>query len=250
MVLADRKNSTGSQCDGESVFNEKGCSLSTAAVPVTHCGGLVKASYSGNLREAHCGDTSEIVVFSGGNHPTGEVYGGIDDTINNASAYATLFKTEGFMCSDSAISARAKSGCRILFASTHYRIDEYPVGPQKHSDVESFNFEMRRWVDGGGCGARTLFADVYNFTRALVVNHFNESLQMTHDRIHWSRTVNLIKVRKSWLFILARCWGLSSSHCPPFPPTNTHTNTLELEGAHHHQNISGRCLVLSLFVKP
>ena len=200
MVLADRDNSSFSRklstCDGESVFDEKGCSIQAASsLPAanTLCRGLVTLGYSGDYHQAHCTDPTVMLIFSGGNHPTGEVWGGIDDTINNATAFSAFFKEESMICSVADIAVRNTTGCKIMFSSTHYSIDEFPMGPQKHEDVESFNLGMRAWVESGGCGTTTVFGDVYNMTKALVLGHFNESMRMTHDRMHWSRTVNMIK---------------------------------------------------------
>ena len=198
MVLADRDNSSRSlsACDGESVFVEKGCSIQAASnLPAanTLCRGLVTLGYSGDERQAHCTDPAVMLIFSGGNHATTEVWGGIDDTINNATAFIAFSKQESMICSVADITVRNKTGCKIMFASTHYRIDEFPMGPQKHADVERFNVGMRAWVESGGCGTTAVFGDVYNLTKALVLGHLNESMLMTHDRMHWSRTVNMIK---------------------------------------------------------
>jgi len=204
-------------CLHDNQFDEKGCYLNgtlefsgRAKDRPTYCleetGHAVTILYSGNVKElggyllskreqdSQAAATNSIVVFSGGNSATHPVYGGIDGSINNASAYFELYSEYG-VCQVAA-RLQKKSPSVATFLSTHYRIDEYHTGPQSHKDVENFNLGMKEIFASGRCGRGNIdFIDVYNMTSQLVLNHYNESLLMTHDRMHWSRNVNLLKAQ-------------------------------------------------------
>lgn len=75
-------------------------------------------------------------------------------------------------------------GCRLM--ST--RDSEEP------QVVRDYNAEMRRFFDSGACG-KFNYADVYNMTAQLSLEHPAQAAQMTFDKVHWGMEVNLIKAQ-------------------------------------------------------
>ena len=62
--------------------------------------------------------------------------------------------------------------------------------------IRHFNIGMREYFEAGHCGPGHV-VDVFNMTDALVSNEdvATEAPALTHDGVHWSAVVNLLKVR-------------------------------------------------------
>ncbi len=62
--------------------------------------------------------------------------------------------------------------------------------------IRHFNVGMREYFEAGHCGPGHV-VDVFNMTDALVSNEdmASEAPALTHDGVHWSAVINLLKVR-------------------------------------------------------
>lgn len=188
------------ECQGDAQFSEKGCSVNGSLVnepvrqsvsaeeePLCHfMGHRVDLSYSGSESFQCGGGNGTIQLFSSGNHAQVD---GQSWSINNATAsMGNFFATH--TC------APETQKCISGFVSTHHRIAVFPDGYQRYVDVKNFNLGMRAYIEGGACGPRFSYIDTFNFTEALVLTFArNETNTMTHDGVHWSRTVNLLKAQ-------------------------------------------------------
>ena len=67
---------------------------------------------------------------------------------------------------------------------------------ENHQMIRHFNVGMREYFEAGRCGPGHV-VDVFNMTDALVSNEdmASEAPALTHDGVHWSEVVNLLKVR-------------------------------------------------------
>ena len=83
--------------------------------------------------------------------------------------------------------------CRI---TTHQRLNSIILtGPTREEHrISTFNAGMRTWFEAGHCGPAHV-VDVYNMTKALVTTRPEEAKPLTHDGLHWSMVVNLVKVQ-------------------------------------------------------
>lgn len=182
--------------DGNEQYAEKSCSfLGINHLPLDYCGKRVTISYSsGGI------DSDKVSFISYGN---GVVNAYNTSSINNATLNMWLLEHRG-ICAKNKIFKRP-----AFILSTHYRIAEYKGrGRQNHEDVEQYNNEMRHFIENEGRCGNAIFVDVYNMTKGLVMKHFNDSLSMSFDHMHYTRNVNLLKVQ----IALAHVMKLPSSH--------------------------------------
>ena len=87
-------------------------------------------------------------------------------------------------------------GCRRR-VTTHQRLNTikhagFPT--EDHSRIHTFNVGMREWFEAGHCGPGKV-VDVFNMTHSLVTERAFEAAPLTHDSVHWSMVVNLLKAQ-------------------------------------------------------
>jgi len=219
--------------NGDGQFSEKGCSQSLAHIAVNSgeaslCQGRVKLEYIPNdytvedYTKRYCTSSSTLLLWSAGSHP---IHGtGFDGTQHNAPAYQAFFESLQF-CSGNgnnsdtsstdfpkpspspggsveapdavAVAIKQYPPCIMAWMSSHHRMVEV-FGRNSHTHIEEYNTEMHSYFDSGKCGSlgkRLIYVDAFNFTKALVNEHEADAMLMTHDKVHWARVVNLLKVQ-------------------------------------------------------
>lgn len=128
-----------------------------------------------------------IVLYSVGNHPTARHVK--RSGVHNATITASILYNN--YCNPAVARYNKYVGMKnVYWVSTHTRLFHY-FEDETEERILEFNLEMRDYVEKH-CPPMG-YIDVYNMTDALVTNHYNESLTMTFDRVHWGFNVNLLK---------------------------------------------------------
>ena len=126
---------------------------------------------------------------------------GMDETINNATAYQRKFLKDRSVCQY--MRENSRNNCHLVWISTHFRPKEMPHHSEhpewtyanSHRAITQYNEVMREWFESKNCGKQTKYIDVFNMTRQLVSNFYLESQNMTYDGCHYGAVVNLLKAQ-------------------------------------------------------
>ena len=187
------------ECVGESQFEEKYCRHKVA----THkrvCG--VDVTLSGHafchLDAGSQIGANDVVVWGFGNHPYDMNYDLMRGVYDAHALVDAVFKP---LCSRPGFNAS-----KVIYLHNHARLDTRDFPHQTVAGIRKFATDvgplLEKW-----CGISNT-VDAYNLTSTLVHTERMDVLaNMTHDRVHWSRTVNVIK---GWLLI-KRMLSLPSS---------------------------------------
>lgn len=169
--------------DGNEQYGEKSCSfLGINHLPESYCDGHLTISY---CADPTIGATISLISYHNG---IVDPYG--VESINNSTLNMEHLENMGICARDKVFKFPT------FVISTHYRINEYKgLGKQDHEDIEQYNDEMRHFIEVEKRCGNAIYVDVYNMTKALVLNHYNDSLSMTFDRVHYTRNVNLLKAQ-------------------------------------------------------
>ena len=178
------------ECVGESQFEEKYCRHKVA----THkrvCG--LDISLSGHafchLDAGSQIGANDVVVWGFGNHPYDMNYDLMRGVYDAHTLVDAVFKP---LCSRPGFNAS-----KVIYLHNHARLDTRDFPHQTVAGIRKFATDvgplLEKW-----CGISNT-VDAYNLTSTLVhTERMDVLVNMTHDRVHWSRTVNVIK---AWLVI-------------------------------------------------
>eukprot|EP01039_Chlorochromonas_danica_P008645 gene8639-9526_t len=189
------QQSKDSTCSYHRQFYEKKCGVRQLNHQGFVCGGkiLLDPILTGIDNLNNClGRNGSLSLLTFGNHRLSPPRYGV----NNATAYAQFYRNG--LCKQVNENNRKISGsyhnpCSIWWVSTHFRrVGYFP--DEKEDVVMDYNLGMRRFFDSKACG-NINYVDVYNMTRELVKEHWEESQSMTYDNVHWGMEVNLMKAQ-------------------------------------------------------
>ena len=183
-------NDAERECLGESQFEEKRCRFK---VPTHMQVCWVDITLSGHafchLDAGSQIGANDVVVWGFGNHPYDMNYDLMRGVYDAHALVDAVFKP---LCSRPGFNAS-----KVIYLHNHARLDTRDFPHQTVAGIRKFATDvgplLEKW-----CGISNT-VDAYNLTSTLVhTERMDVLVNMTHDRVHWSRTVNVIK---AWLVI-------------------------------------------------
>ena len=131
-----------------------------------------------------------VVFLSVGNHKIGKGLGPRYG-VNNASVYKEYIKP---FCGDIFYMHKVSNIKNVFWISTHRRMVSY-FPDETPEYVESYNVQMREFIESGSCARGIGYIDVYNMSKELVERFPDEATTMSYDKVHYNLELNLIKVQ-------------------------------------------------------